>query len=141
MSLRLEMLSVAGASRAALGDAADAVVRFLLSRAGPQGGFWMLHDTMLANLDPSLERRPPAESALEAVQAFAHGLTTREVAVIMAPPLAEPDDRAAAEQLIHFAAEGQIACVPLGSDALWVPPTSGPFERLRAVRELVALGS
>jgi 2-hydroxychromene-2-carboxylate isomerase len=97
-----------------------------------------VYDTMLANLDPALERRAPAESALEAVKAFAHGLTTREVALIMAPPLAEPDDRAAAEQLIHFAAEGEIACVPLGSDALWVPPTSWPFERLRAVRELIA---
>ena len=69
---------------------------------------------------------------------FAHGLTTREVALIMAPPLAEPDDRAAAEQLIHYAAEGEIGCVPLGNDAIWVPQTSGPLERLRQVRALVA---
>jgi 2-hydroxychromene-2-carboxylate isomerase len=100
-----------------------------------------VYDTMLANLDPSLERRAPAATALKAVSAFDHGLTTREVALIMAPPLAEPDDKAAAEELIHYAAQGDIACLPIGSDALWVPPTSGPFERLQAVRELIALGS
>jgi hypothetical protein len=68
-------------------------------------------------------------------------LTTREVALIMAGHNADPDDRAAAEQLIGYAADGEIGCVQLGSDALWVPPTSGPFERLRAVRELVATSS
>jgi protein-disulfide isomerase-like protein with CxxC motif len=100
-----------------------------------------VYDTMLANLDPGLERRASAATALEAVSAFDHGLTTREVALIMAPALAEPDDKAAAEELIHYAAQGDIACVPIGDDALWVPPTSGPFERLQAVRELIALGS
>src|SRR4051794_12652864 len=97
-----------------------------------------VYDTLLANLEPTLERRPPARTALEAVMAFDHGLTTREVALIMAPALAEPDDAAAARALIQHAADGDIACVPIGNDALWVPPTSGPFERLRAVRELVA---
>jgi protein-disulfide isomerase-like protein with CxxC motif len=97
-----------------------------------------VYDALLANLEPTLERRPAAATALEALASFAHGLTTREVALIMAAPGAEPDDRAAAEELIHFAAEDRIACVPMGNDALWVPPVSGPFERLRRVRELVA---
>lgn len=97
-----------------------------------------VYDAMLANLDPTLERRAPAESALEAVESFAHGLTTREVALILAAPGQEPDDTAAAEELIHHAAAGDLGCVPLGNDALWVPTVSGPFERLRAVRELVA---
>src|SRR3954447_21797610 len=97
-----------------------------------------VYDALLANLDPSLERRPPAATALEAIEAFDHGLATREVALIMAAPGAEPDDRAAAEELIHYAAAGKIGCAPIGSDALWVPPASGPFERLRRVRELVA---
>jgi len=96
------------------------------------------YDMLLANLDPTLERRPPAESALDAVSAFEHGLTTREVALIMAEHNAEPDDRAATEQLIHFVAEGELGCVPMGDGALWVPRQSGPFERLRAVRELIA---
>jgi len=97
-----------------------------------------VYDAMIANLDPTLERRPPATTALEAVSAFDHGLTTREVAYIMAGHNADPDDRAAAHDLIHYAASGELACVPLGNDALWVPPNSGPFERLRGVRELVA---
>ena len=97
-----------------------------------------VYDTMLANVDPTLERRPPATTALEALEAFAHGLTTREVALIMAAPGANADDRAAAEELIHLAAHDRIACVPMGNDALWVPSVSGPFERLRRVRELVA---
>src|SRR4051794_8894059 len=97
-----------------------------------------VYDALLANLNPSLERRPPAATALEAVEAFAHGLTTREVALIMAGHDAAPDDRAAAEELIHYAATGEIACVPMGDDALWVPATSGPFSRLRRVRELIA---
>ncbi|MEA2496060.1 MAG: hypothetical protein QOJ29_3971 [Thermoleophilaceae bacterium] len=95
------------------------------------------YDALIANLDPALERRPPAATAVEAVEAFDHGLTTREVALIMAD--SEPDDRAAAAELIQYAAEERIACVPIGSDALWVPATSGPFERLRRVRELVSL--
>jgi protein-disulfide isomerase-like protein with CxxC motif len=99
-----------------------------------------VYDAMIANLDPSLERRPQAATALEAINAFEHGLTTREVALILAAPGAEPDDRAAAEELIHYAASGQIGCAPIGNDAIWVPRSSGPFERLRRVRELVSLG-
>jgi protein-disulfide isomerase-like protein with CxxC motif len=97
-----------------------------------------VYDAMLANLDPSLARRPPATDALEALEAFEHGLTTREVALILAGHNQDPDDLAAAAQLIHHAAAGDIGCVPIGNDALWVPASSGPFKRLRAVRELVA---
>jgi protein-disulfide isomerase-like protein with CxxC motif len=97
-----------------------------------------VYDAMLANLEPALERRPPAATALDALEAFPHGLTTREVALMLAPPGADPDDRAAAEELIHLAAADRIACVPIGNDALWVPPANGPFERLRRVREMVA---
>jgi protein-disulfide isomerase-like protein with CxxC motif len=97
-----------------------------------------VYDAMLANLDPSLARRPPATDALEAVEAFEHGLTTREVALILAGHNQDPDDVAAAEQLIHHAAAGDIGCLPIGNDALWIPPAGGPFKRLRAVRELVA---
>lgn len=97
-----------------------------------------VYDALLANLEPGLERRPPAANALEAVSAFDHGLTTREVALIMAAHNAEPDDGAAASELIQYAAEGQLGCVPIGNDALWLAHSSGPFERLSAVRELVA---
>jgi protein-disulfide isomerase-like protein with CxxC motif len=97
-----------------------------------------VYDAMLANLDPTLERRAPAADALEAVDAFEHGLSTREVALILAGHNEGPDDVAAAAQLIHHAAAGEIGCVPIGNDALWLPASSGPFKRLRAVREQVA---
>src|SRR4051794_33175883 len=48
-----------------------------------------VYDALLANLDPELKRRAPAATALEAVEAFEHGLTTREVALIMAGHNAE----------------------------------------------------
>jgi 2-hydroxychromene-2-carboxylate isomerase len=97
-----------------------------------------VYDNLLANLDPKLDRRPPARDAREAVDAFAHGLTTREVALIMAAPGAEPDDDGAAHELIELAAQGELGCVAMGDSALWLPPAGGPFERLRAIRELVA---
>jgi hypothetical protein len=81
---------------------------------------------------------PPA---LEAVEVFDHGLTTREVALVMAAPSAKPDDRATAEELIHNAATGQVACVPIGNDAVRVPKSSARFERLRRIREMVSPGS
>src|SRR3954447_5846439 len=148
---RAEARSAAGSPTEAQGKAAnsDGEVRYTApslifqtedGKCLEAGGTQPLavYDAMLANLDPTLDRRPPAASALEAVEAFEHGLTTREVALIMAGHNADPDDRAAAHELIGFAADGAIGCVTLGSDALWVPATSGPFERLRAVRNLVA---
>lgn len=97
-----------------------------------------VYDALLANIQPDLERRQPAATALEAVNAFEHGLTTREVALIMAPHNANPDDRAAAAELIQLAGDGRIGCVPIGNDALWLPKASGPDDRLSAVRELIA---
>src|SRR3954451_2705360 len=41
-----------------------------------------VYDAVLANLDPALQRRVPAATALQAIEAFDHGLTTREVALI-----------------------------------------------------------
>jgi protein-disulfide isomerase-like protein with CxxC motif len=144
---RAEARSAAGSPAAAQGKAKDGryTAPTLIFEMDTQrleaGGSQPLavYDAMVANLDPRLERRRQAANALEAVEAFDHGLTTREVALILAAPGAEPDDRAAAEQLIHYTATERIGCVPLGNDALWVPPTSGPFERLRRVRELVTL--
>ena len=53
---------------------------------------------MIANLDPTLERRPPAEDVVEALGGSPYALTTREVAAVMAPHLVEPDERAAEER-------------------------------------------
>jgi 2-hydroxychromene-2-carboxylate isomerase len=88
------------------------------------GGFqpFESYDTALANLDVSLERRPPPEDAAEAVAAFPHGLSTAEVAAIMRPSdLADADLPAAEKGLIAAAHDGRIVCEPAGSDALWRP--------------------
>jgi predicted DsbA family dithiol-disulfide isomerase len=93
------------------------------------GGFqpFESYDTALANLDPTLERRPAPERAAEAVLAFPFGLTTAEVAAIMRPSdLAEADPAAAAHELIHAVAAGELACEPMGSDALWLPAAAVP---------------
>ena len=43
------------------------------------------YDAAIANLDPTLGRRPPAEDVTELLAAFPYALTTREVAAVMAP--------------------------------------------------------
>ena len=59
------------------------------------GGFQPIeaYDVIVANLDPTLDRRPAPEDPLEAIEAFPDGLVTAEVAAIMTS----------------------------GNDALWVP--------------------
>lgn len=85
------------------------------------GGFQSLavYDACIANLDRTLPRRGPAASAEEALAEFPEGLTTAEVAAILAPPLAEPDRPAAQARLDVLVAEGRASRTPLGDDALW----------------------
>ena len=71
----------------------DGPVRYtapsLILRAGERtlegGGFQPVeaYDVLIANLDPTLEREPPPESPLDALQRFPEGLVTQEVAAIM----------------------------------------------------------
>jgi protein-disulfide isomerase-like protein with CxxC motif len=94
-------------------------------RRGEVGGFqpFEAYDTVLANLEPELERRPAPEDAREAVLAYPIGLTTAEVASILRPSdLDEIDLEAARRGLIAAAEEGAIECTPVGSDALWSAP-------------------
>jgi len=88
------------------------------------GGFqpFESYDTALANLDPSLQRRPAPERAADAVLAYPIGLTTAEVASIMrTSDLREADLAAAERELIAAVAEGELVVTPAGSDALWRP--------------------
>lgn len=77
------------------------------------------YDVVLANLDPALERRPPAADPVEALSAFPEGLTSAEVAEVMRHDLAPHDHGAAVERLEALAAEGAVRRTALGSDALW----------------------
>jgi 2-hydroxychromene-2-carboxylate isomerase len=86
------------------------------------GGFQPVaaYDVLIANLDSAVERRPPPDTPLAALERSPDGLVTQEVAAIMAWGNDEPDRAAAEEALIELAAEGDVVRVPLGDDALWL---------------------
>ena len=85
----------------------------------------LAYDMLLANLDPTLQRTPPPDSPLPLLERFPDGLTTAEVAALLAVG-ADPisDVEGAERQLLEIAAEGEIVRVPLGQDALWRAGTS-----------------
>jgi len=87
------------------------------------GGFQPVeaYDVCIANLDRSLTRREPASEAAEVLEAFPDGLTTLEVATVMAPHLQPPDREAAEDALIGVVASGGAARRAFGNDALWMP--------------------
>lgn len=131
---RAEARTAAGSPTEAQGKAAitDGPVRYtapslILTAADGRrleaGGFQSLaaYDVCVANLEPGLHRNPPARDALAAVAAFPDGLTTQEVAAILAPPLTEPDRAAAEGDLLELAAAGRVRRQAVGDDAVWVP--------------------
>lgn len=85
------------------------------------GGFQPLeaYDVVVANLDPTLERRPPAEDPVEVLAAFEHPLATAEIAAIMAEHLAEPRRGHTERALLEAVADGRAVRHPAGDDALW----------------------
>jgi 2-hydroxychromene-2-carboxylate isomerase len=85
------------------------------------GGFQPLeaYDVVIANLDPGLERRPPAEDPVEVLGAFPYALTTAEVAAVMAEHLAVPDLTAAEAALITATGDGLVTRRPVGDGSLW----------------------
>jgi hypothetical protein len=87
------------------------------------GGFQPVeaYDVCIANLDRTLTRRAPAEDVGEVLAAFPDGLTTYEVAAVMAPHLQPPDREAAEDELISLAASGEAQRRAFGNDALWTP--------------------
>jgi hypothetical protein len=130
---RAEARTAAGGPTEFQGKAAnsDGRVRFTApslriaagDRALEAGGFQPLeaYDVVIANLDPTLARRAPAEDAAAILPEFPDGLTTAEVALIMTPNNGSPDLGAAEDTLIALTAGGGARRVPFGHDALWVP--------------------
>jgi protein-disulfide isomerase-like protein with CxxC motif len=111
----------------------DGHVRFtapsVVFRRGPDSTFaggWqplLSYDTVLANLAPALERVPPPESPEPLLDHFAHGLTTAEVALLLAygsDPL--PDRDAADAMLADLVEHGKAVRIPIGTDAIWARP-------------------
>jgi hypothetical protein len=89
------------------------------------GGFQPVeaYDVAIANLDRTLTRRPAATDAAEVIELFLSGVTTAEVAAVMAAGNAQPDLDAAEDSLIAAAAAGDAERLPFGHDALWVHPS------------------
>jgi protein-disulfide isomerase-like protein with CxxC motif len=85
------------------------------------GGFQTVeaYDVLVANLDPTLERRGAPDTPEPLLAAFPGGLTTQEVAACLTVSN-DPVDRPAAERaLIELVHDGRATWTPLGDDALW----------------------
>lgn len=85
------------------------------------GGFQPIeaYDVVVANLDPTLERRPPAGDPLEVLSEFPYALTTAEVAAVMAEHLEAPDPVAVEAALIAATGEGRVTRRAVGNGSLW----------------------
>jgi 2-hydroxychromene-2-carboxylate isomerase len=88
------------------------------------GGFQPLeaYDVLIANLAPTLERRAPAESAIEALEPFPEGLVTQEIAAIQTQNNLLVDRSSTESALIEALGEGRVHRTALGDDALWRLP-------------------
>jgi protein-disulfide isomerase-like protein with CxxC motif len=113
----------------------DGAVRFtapslVFERDGRQlvAGGWqpiLAYDVLLANLEPALARTPPPESPEPLLERFPGGLTTAEVAALLARgPDYIPDHAAAEQLLVPLVSDGGAVRVPLGQDALWKSASS-----------------
>jgi protein-disulfide isomerase-like protein with CxxC motif len=85
------------------------------------GGFQPIeaYDVVIANLDPTLERRPPAGDPVEVLSAFPYPLTTAEVAAVMAEHLEVPDAVAVEAALITATGDERVTRRPAGDGSLW----------------------
>ena len=74
------------------------------------GGFQPIeaYDVVIANLDPALARRPPANDPIEVLSALPYELTTAEVAAVMAEHLAVPDRSASRPRSSRPPARGAL---------------------------------
>jgi len=129
---RAEARSAAGTPSAAQDKTtvSDGAVRYtapsVLFRRGDEvahAGGWqplLSYDTVLANFAPALERVPAPESPEPLLGFFPDGLTTAEIALLLAEGSDPVPDREAAEaSLSELVAAGRATRLAVGSDALW----------------------
>lgn len=85
------------------------------------GGFQPVeaYDALVANLDPTLHREPPPATPEPLLERFEDGLTTQEVAALLAKGNDPPDRSSAEAALLELVAAGRAVREPLGDDALW----------------------
>ena len=78
------------------------------------------YDTLLANFAPELERTPPPDTPAPLLDFFPYGLTTAEVAMLLAHGSDPwPDRDAACTQLEDLVAAGVARRIGVGTDAVW----------------------
>jgi predicted DsbA family dithiol-disulfide isomerase len=87
------------------------------------GGFQPVeaYDVLIANIDPKLHREPPPETPEPLLARFPGGLTTQEVAQLLAPNNGVPDRQAAEAAMVELVGAGRAVREPLGDDARWKP--------------------
>jgi len=90
------------------------------------GGFQPVeaYDILVANLDPHLHREPPPETPAPLLERWGDGLTTQEVAALLAGNNEAPNRAAAEAALLELVAEGEAVRHPLGDDAVWQSATA-----------------
>jgi len=105
------------------------------------GGFQPVeaYDVLVCNLDPKLDRREPPETVASLLEYFDGGLTTQEVAALMASGNDAPDRVAAEAALIELVGSGSAVRMALGDDALWIAADSPALGR--AGHTLAAAGA
>jgi predicted DsbA family dithiol-disulfide isomerase len=82
----------------------------------------LAYDLCIANLDPAITRTPPPETPAPLLDRFPDGLTTAEIAAMLAQgPDPIPDLDAAEQAMVKLVAEGIAVRGSLGSDPLWLP--------------------
>jgi protein-disulfide isomerase-like protein with CxxC motif len=129
---RTEARSAAGTPAEAQSKtaASDGDVRFtaptvVFGRDGENAyaGGWqplLSYDTVLANFAPGLERVPPPDSPEPLLEFFPGGLTTAEIALLLAYGSDPVPDRAAAALILAELAEaGRVTRSASGRDAVW----------------------
>ena len=129
---RAEARTAAGTAAEAQGktSTSDGPVRFtapslvfeLDGRRLVAGGWQpiLAYDVIVANLDPAIRRYPPPETPGPLLDHFPDGLTTAEVAALLADgpdPIA--DLEATERTMLQLVADGEAVRVALGQDALW----------------------
>jgi 2-hydroxychromene-2-carboxylate isomerase len=130
---KLEARSAAGTAIETQGKASTAepgVVRYtapsvIFEYEGRRlvAGGWqpeLAYDLCIANLDPTITPTPPPETPEPLLARFADGLTTAEVAALLAQgadPI--PDLETAESALIALVADGTATRTELANDALW----------------------
>jgi 2-hydroxychromene-2-carboxylate isomerase len=116
-----ELQGKAANSDGAVRYTAPSIVFEVDGRRLEAGGFQPVeaYDVVVANLDPAIARREPPDDPAPLLASFPDGLTTQEVAALLARGNDAPDRAAAERALLALVAEGAAVRTPAGDDAVW----------------------